>query len=350
MRNRLVLACALLLAGSAGALPAAAQDAAAGAEAAGSVPQQPRLPFAPPPGRRLEYATTLVLDQDGVPDGAPIDTTEVLTFTPDEGGYIVVIDTRSITIGGERHEAGVEPPPTLAPFPAATLAFPLTLDADRSGLFLRGRDWAAQLPRATQAVRVALERYRPASEAERRNRPSDEQILEQFSKVTAEAVPWVHANQWFQIFGFGGSTAIGKANEWSSRRGYLKGEAYVDTYNTFRATPQPGGGFRINREAIVDPTGFAEAVDAARSGTDKALQAESRTIDGNLLMDRDRVTRTDLTIDERGVPQAGTLTITTERNGKVLGTYRWTFKLVGESEAPAAATATAAPAAAETAL
>lgn len=299
--------------------------------------EAPRVPFDPPSGSALLYRIVTEYEGDRAPAGSAFE--QVLRFRFRDGGYLLDVETPTATVDGVRYgQGGRAPDPSMPPQLLLSLSAPMTFETDGKGLMLRGHDWAAHQQKLVPVVRSALPESARRLGTALPTEAELEQFIRAFVETSAESALNGVGQHWHQILGFGGARGDGTANEWSDTRTFMKGEAVLAIDNSFTATPQANGFYRIVRQRTEDPDGFAEAIDTARSRGDRELIEEGRRMFNPWVMDLTLVTRTDFTIDPRGVPMAGTLEIEQARDGKMRTLQRFTFKLVSETAAPAPAT------------
>jgi hypothetical protein len=180
-----------------GPVPASAQEASAAAAAAETV----TIPFAPPLLTPVTYAMRFERKRPG--GDTAIDFDQQLTFERLDSGYLLRIETLSMTSGGRRFDLADRRMLDALPPAIRLYLLPMAIELDASGEMVRMRDWPA--------MQAAL-RGMPEAAAKMSDQPMNEaalavvrRFLEPIINASAEDAPAFMIRGWPAVLGYGGA-------------------------------------------------------------------------------------------------------------------------------------------------
>jgi hypothetical protein len=287
------------------------------------------LPFAPPTGRPLHYRLVEErTDDKGVKSGDTFE--QELVFDTAQPGLRLTITTPSVVENGRTFTKADKLYELATLDEAILLMVPAVLDLSANGAPTR----LANFPDYLKAVEQLPEMAIKAAKSEQ-NRAAMRATLPQtraaIDKATPESGAMPAAGIWYQLLGYGGLQFVpGKLSEWADLQQFMNGEAVVSYKSKLSVTPLPDGGYKIHRERVEDPDGFAEAIDTATARNDPKAIAEARQLRnaGAWVMDYTIIRTVDTTLDKQGLLRSAKLEERVERDGKSKGLKTTTVELI----------------------
>jgi len=282
-----------------GPVPASAQEASVAAAAAETV----TIPFAPPLLTPVTYAMRFERKRPG--GDTAIDFDQRLTFERLDSGYLLRIETLSMTSGGRRFDLADKR--LLDALPAAIRLYllPMAIELDASGEMVRMRDWPA--------MQAAL-RGMPEAAAKMSDQPMNEaalaavrRFLDPIINASAEDAPAFMIRGWPTVLGYGGAEFdLGEAVAVDTEvTGGLLPVAVPATMESV-LTRTAEGDLKLVQTGRFDPEAMRAAMLAIFETMRQAAQARGKAAEEDALQAMEITDETEITFDPlTGLPITG---------------------------------------------